>query len=237
MEITVYAMCYNESVMLPIFVAHYRERFPKCRIVIWDNNSTDGSQELARSLGCEVRPYESGGELRDSRHSEIKDTSWKTSPTAWSCVVDMDELCDITEAQLLEEDRARTSHIKFQGYDMISQSEDPDHTEATPLTWGKRNTHYDKTTFINRERIKEINWVPGCHNCFPTGTLRLQKGRYRMYHNKYIGLNWLLEKHRYSRERLSEENIKQGWGVQYQMKEDEIRREWDYIKSQSVKLK
>jgi hypothetical protein len=236
MKITFFATCYNEKEQLPKFVSHYRERFPECHIVIWDNHSTDGSREIAKNLGCEIRDYEFPNGFNEHVHQDLKDRSWRESETEWSCVQDMDELCDIWEADLIREDLAGTSHIRFEGYDMINMSDDPDSIDLDS-SWGKRNPMYDKTTFINRSRLTEVNWGIGCHNCNPRGQIRIQKGRYKMFHNKYIGLNWILERVRYSSSRWSQENRDNGWGVQYFQEEAKTRANWDYVKSLAQKIK
>ena len=235
MKITIFATCYNEKEQLPRFVAHYKERFPECHIVIWDSHSTDGSQDIARELGCEVRTYEFPEGFNEHIQLHIKDSSWRNSDTEWNCVQDMDELCDIWEEDLIKEDEAKTSHIKFQGYDMINMSDDPDSIDLNSA-WGKRNTMYDKTTFIHKGRIDAINWDIGCHICHPIGRVKRQIGTYKMIHNKYIGLNWLLERVRYSSERWSQENRDNGWGVQHFAKEEETRENWEYIKRLAEKL-
>ena len=43
MDITVYTIAYNEELMIPHFIAHYRKQFPNCKIVVFDNESTDNT--------------------------------------------------------------------------------------------------------------------------------------------------------------------------------------------------
>ena len=74
--ITIYSICYNEQVMMQFFINHYRNLFPNCRIVIYDNYSTDRTEEIALANGCEVIKYDSNNEIRDDLYLEIKNNCW-----------------------------------------------------------------------------------------------------------------------------------------------------------------
>lgn len=57
-RIAVLIPCYNERATIRKVVQDYREALPEADIYVYDNNSTDGSDELARQAGAIVR-YES----------------------------------------------------------------------------------------------------------------------------------------------------------------------------------
>ena len=46
--------CYNEAAALTVVVTAWREALPEAEIVVFDNNSTDGTGDLARRLGIRV---------------------------------------------------------------------------------------------------------------------------------------------------------------------------------------
>jgi glycosyltransferase involved in cell wall biosynthesis len=46
--------CYNEAAALPAVLAEWRGRLPRAEIVVFDNNSTDGTAEIARREGVAV---------------------------------------------------------------------------------------------------------------------------------------------------------------------------------------
>ena len=46
--------CYNEAAALPSVLAAWRAALPGAEIVVFDNNSTDGSGAIARGLGVRV---------------------------------------------------------------------------------------------------------------------------------------------------------------------------------------
>lgn len=46
--------CYNEAAAIAAVVAEYRQALPNAKIVVFDNNSSDGSAALAQEAGAEV---------------------------------------------------------------------------------------------------------------------------------------------------------------------------------------
>jgi glycosyltransferase involved in cell wall biosynthesis len=55
-RIAVAIPCYNEAAAIATVVAEFRAALPDAEIVVFDNNSTDGTGELARGLGVRVVP-------------------------------------------------------------------------------------------------------------------------------------------------------------------------------------
>lgn len=54
-EIAVLIPCYNESKTIEKVVKDYKEALPNATIYVYDNNSTDGSAEIAKKAGAIVR--------------------------------------------------------------------------------------------------------------------------------------------------------------------------------------
>ena len=54
-KIAVLIPCYNESVTIAKVVADYRAALPEADIYVYDNNSSDGTDEIARAAGAIVR--------------------------------------------------------------------------------------------------------------------------------------------------------------------------------------
>lgn len=54
-KIAVLIPCYNESRTIAKVVRDYRQALPDATIYVYDNNSTDGTDEIARRAGAEVR--------------------------------------------------------------------------------------------------------------------------------------------------------------------------------------
>ena len=74
MQITIYTVAYNEELMLPFFIKHYRTLFPECHIVVYDNQSTDRTVEIAKESNCEVIQYDTDNKISDRKYLEIKNT-------------------------------------------------------------------------------------------------------------------------------------------------------------------
>ena len=60
-KIAVLIPCYNESATIEKVVTDFKAAIPNARIFVYDNNSTDGTDEIARKAGAEVRyEYQQG---------------------------------------------------------------------------------------------------------------------------------------------------------------------------------
>ena len=60
-RIAVAIPCYNEAAAIATVIAQFRAALPEARIVVFDNNSTDGTGEIARGLGVRVVPVPEQG--------------------------------------------------------------------------------------------------------------------------------------------------------------------------------
>ena len=60
-KIAVLIPCYNESMTVAKVVADWKQALPEATVYVYDNNSTDGTAELARAAGAVVRhEYQQG---------------------------------------------------------------------------------------------------------------------------------------------------------------------------------
>ena len=211
--------------MLPYFVKHYRDNFPNCEIVVCDNESTDGTDKLALELGCKVISYSTGNKLSDRAYLEIKNNWWKDAKTDWVLVADIDEFCQINQRELKDEESIGTTLIRFAGYNMVNvgNSKHPD------FNTGVRAPMYDKNYLFNKKFISEINYEAGCHISHPKGNVAKSYHLYLCYHYRYISPEYLIERYKSYRHRLSDENKQRGWGSQYTLAADAIREEYSLI--------
>lgn len=232
--ITIYTITYNEEVLIQFMIDHYRERFPDCKIVVYDNMSTDDTVKIALANGCEVIPYDTNGQLQDSRYLKIKNNCWKDTATDWVLVCDLDELLDINNDQLKMEEKLGTTMVRCEFYDMINLKNDLD---IAGMKYGVKSPMPGKFCLFNKKFIKEINYEPGCHECKPIGTIRYSNQTYRLYHYVSVGENVTIEKFKIYKKRLSPENIKNGWGSQYLMTPEEIRQEYAEERSKATKIR
>src|SRR3989344_5632336 len=208
--ITVYTLAYNEELLIQFMIDHYRTRILDCRIVVYDNMSTDETVKIALANGCEVIPFDTNNEFQDRRHMDIKNSCWKEAKTDWVLMSDLDELLDINEAELKIEEGLKTTIIKSEGYDMVGTQ---DKIDLLNMKYGTRSEGYDKAYLFNKKFIREINYWVGSHECKPIGTVIYSKRAYKAYHYSYLNKGYILAKRKRNGKRLSPENLKNGWST------------------------
>ena len=54
-EVVVLVPCYNEEKTVGKVVCDFYDVLPKCRVIVFDNNSSDNSVDIARKAGAEIR--------------------------------------------------------------------------------------------------------------------------------------------------------------------------------------
>lgn len=188
MNINVFLMCFNEEILLPHTIKHYRNLIPSCKITICDNESTDNSVHLARSLGCEIISWSTGNIINDYKLQDMKNNCWKNVTNSWVIVADMDEYLMVTEEQLKCELEQHTSILQIQGLDMIGESKCINLTDINFEDINKYvESHYEskKLCFFVPD-IHEILYNVGAHTCNPQG--RNIKYSTNIYYNKHMSL-------------------------------------------------
>ena len=216
MDINIFLLCYNEEILLPHTISHYRKYLPNCKITIYDNESTDTSVELAKSLGCDVISWSSGNCIDDYKYRHIKNNCWKSIISGWIIMADMDEFLCVTEEELLEEYKCGTSILTIDGLNMIGESKTIflDDINLQNICKYKNYTWEYKNLCFLREKIVEMNYTVGCHRCDPSGEIVYSSNIYLNKHMEYLGLDYIQNKmiKRYER---SEKMRKNGLAVHY----------------------
>jgi glycosyltransferase involved in cell wall biosynthesis len=221
--ISIFTIAYNEEIMLPKFIEWYRERFHNCKIVVYDNYSTDNTEQIALQNNCEVIKYDSNGEIRDDLYLEIKNNCWKEATTDWVLICDVDELVNISKNDLENESINGTTIVKSEAWNMINTEDNPD-LKLTNIKWGSRVRQYDKFFIFNKVFVTEINYDPGCHTANPKGFIKFSQNKYKMYHFRALSEDYLVKRNKSFAERLSEKNLKNKWGYQYLEPEESMRK-------------
>ena len=232
--ITVYTICFNEELLLPYFIKHYRSNFPGCRIIVYDNYSTDATRTIAINAGCEVILYDTNNQLDDMKYLEIKNHCWQNQKDTWVIVADCDELFDINAEQLLWEAKQGATIIRSQGYDMVNMENNND---VHNITHAVANERYSKWYCFNTKQIKEINYTPGCHEANPVGRIKMSFSKYACYHYRYINPQFLIRRYNQNKLRMCDNNRKKGMGSQYFNNEHQIKAEFDRLRSEATLLR
>ena len=216
MEINIFILCYNESYLLPHTINHYKKYLPSCKITIYDNQSTDNSVKLALSLGCNVISWSSNNQINDHLYLKIKNNCWKNIKNGWIIMIDMDEFLCVTEDELLDEIKNETSLLNIKGIDMIGESNTLDLTDIDLQEIKKYKYHIpeNKNLCFFREKIEEMNYGIGSHECNPVGNIKYSSKIYYNKHMNWLGLNYIINKtlKRYERNELMRTY---GWCVHY----------------------
>ena len=231
MDIHVFFLCYNESALLPHTVHHYKKYLPSCKITVYDNESTDDSVMIAKSLGCSVLSWSSNNIHNEIEQVNLRNNIWKYVQSGWIIMADMDELVCVTENELRSEMNQGTSIINFVGMEMVGDSARVDLKDIDLQDIKKcvRNDMESKNLCFLRDKIIEMNYGPGSHSCNPQGEIKYSSTIYLNKHMNYLGIPFLLEKLQKRYER-NEEMRKYGMNIHYTNDEQEIlKRYYDVI--------
>ena len=203
MDIYVFLLCYNESVLLPHTIAHYRSYMPNCNIIIYDNMSTDNSVAIAESLGCLVIKWKSNG-MNDFRQSEIKNTCWRNITNGWVICADMDEWLCITDDDLYHEYLNGTTVLQIKGINIVGESNSILLNDVNLHRLNKGFYFYlehKKLCFFVPE-IKSVNYHIGAHQAKFTGNIKYSQKIYINKHMDLLGLPYFLNKKKNRTNRL-----------------------------------
>lgn len=234
MNIEVFAICYNEEIMLPYFLRHYSQMASK--ITIYDNYSTDRSEEICRSFEkVKVIKFDSGNQIRDDIYLQIKNNCWKGSKADWVIVCDIDEIVVELNAPTPIDDY---TVIMPDWYEMVSDrlpsTEDQIYRE---INEGVCQGQISKCLVFCPDKIKEINYHPGAHGIDAAGDVRvLHTSQMGILHYKYLSPEYVIERHRLFQSRLSKINIEMKWGVHYNNSAEEIRGRWKELWEKRVRI-
>lgn len=179
----------NDFQMLPLYLDHYRGKFPNCIFNIHLSNYPDdynGKEiKILKAKDCKISTIELGdnrmyyAELRNNftsqeeilksslafpeyvrKETDFKNNIWKNSNADWVIICDIDELLQIDEEELKEE---KGDIISFIGYQMIRYDKD---ALFSDLICGHPDPMFNKTS-IFKPTIDDINYLTGSHACEP----------------------------------------------------------------------
>lgn len=233
LRVHVYAICWNESGMLPHFLRYYSAFCEK--IFIYDNCSTDGSHEICKQFAkVHTKSYFTDNQIRDDIYLKIKNDCWKNSRGNCDYVV----ICDIDEfiyhpelPGFLEESHKKgVSLFRCKGYNMISQNYPAaDAQILQTIKEGTRSESFDKTLILDPNKIEEINYEFGSHGCSPIGELQFSVHEIKLLHYKYMGLDHMVTRYKEMGSRLSRQNKKLKLGHHYLFSSGKIKKEFRQV--------
>jgi glycosyltransferase involved in cell wall biosynthesis len=236
MKITIFLMCYNEELLLPYTLKHYRDRFPSAKFVLVDNYSTDRSCEIAKENGVEIRQFNSGDKQCEEYMLHIRNTIWNDVTEGWVIMCDMDEWLEINEQQLTEEEEKGVTIITTNGFSILGNSGTTDLSDIDLFNYDKGiwDLNYCKRILFRVPDVR-INYWWGCHQCFPAGNVKYSEAGYTLKHMNYLGLEYLIEKHR-KRYYRNDVMRSRGMNGHYTLEVEKVKAIFDNWMSKSVSM-
>lgn len=215
------SICWNESQFLPYFLSYYS--FVD-KIIIFDNFSSDNSIEIMKQFSnVEYCYYNTKEKIRDDVYLDIKNNLWKhyKNQCDWVIIVDIDEIIyhPLGIPNYLLSVPSDVGILQCNGFEMIC----PNILKATGETIfekcskGVPLTQLNKCSIINPKKVKEINYLAGCHACNPIVSGKtLKEPSFKLLHYKFVyPLQFLIQRYKLMSLRLSDENKKNSWGFHY----------------------
>lgn len=243
LEVHLYTLCYNEMALMPFAVDYWKTVADK--VFVLDNGSNDGSIEYLQSIpGVEVIHFGDGSGFNDKVNMRVKNHVWKASrgKADFVIVTDFDEFMyakDLRAELQGMKDRGETI-CKPRGYNIYSKTF-PEYQEGKLCheICGKAiaDKMFCKVAIFNPNEIREIRYEPGAHNCRPLGNVKWYSGdKIFLLHHKNIGLDYVLKRNKTYTKRMSADNRKMGWGVQYSVTEQKVTENFNntYNKCEDV---
>ena len=222
-KVDVYVLCYNEEKLVPFMLDYWAEF--ATNVYVCDNMSTDNSVELLlkeKRFNIEILTYNSNNELNDGIFLYLKNNIWKRSIGKCDFVV----MCDFDEALYSNNIIGELKYMKDNNmticfpkiFDMYSQefpTYDVDLLHDI-IKLGFPYQEFGKRLLFNPNEIKEINYAPGAHSCFPIGNVKYyDRENLFLFHYKSLSIEYILNRYKIYRERLSMLNKNNKWGIQY----------------------
>jgi len=236
MDITIFLLCYNEELLLPFTLKHYRDRFPNAKFVLVDNYSTDNTCNIAKENGMEIKQFESSDCQNEEIMMYIRNNIWNDVINGWVIMCDMDEWLEITENELINEDKNGTTIITTKGFNIVGNSKTIDLSDINLFTLneGVYDDNFSKNILFKVPDVR-INFWWGAHNCNPLGNVKYSENIYTLKHMNYLGIDYLVEKHRKRYER-NELMRYRGMNVHYSNEKTKVIEYFNSLYIQKVVL-
>lgn len=220
-------IAFNEAETIHLTIKHYQKFCSS--IIIWDNHSTDDTQDIAKSMGCKVKTFGRPGELSDRSYMELKNECWKKNHPGiekrdFVVVCDADEiLCEYT----IDRGSDPTTIFKTQGFNIFSHDIPKD--DWLEIQTGVYDDNYSKVIMFDPSAITDINYRIGCHVASPRGNVIWGDSHplLLLHYRNVGGPQRLVDRHNLYRPRMSEENLQRNWGHHYLISDEERVKEWE----------
>ncbi len=209
-KIEIHIIAYNEEIMLPFTIAHYKRMFGDPMIIVHDNFSTDKTVEIAEREGCLVIRFATEG-MNDTIQSMIKSQAAMSAQSDWVLCIDADEECLINTKDLEQLDADGINIVEFQGWNIFDNVSSP---WDIKVPRGVPCTGYSKPVLIRNHVFKSISFAAGAHSVIVGAKdglgAKWSKDTYKLLHYKHWSSDWNINRSAELGARQSNDNKARG---------------------------
>ncbi|MCW3476609.1 glycosyltransferase family 2 protein [Limobrevibacterium gyesilva] len=236
MTVWLYALCWNDARMLPLFFRHYDEWVD--RYVLFDDGSTDATLDIvAAHPKVETRRFVRSVEGSFVASATLlQNAFWQESRgrADWVVVTAIDEHLHHPDAPdgmrgyLARCQAAGVTALPALGFQMIADAfPQPGVHLASTHRMGAPHADMNKLSLFDPNRIEATNYVVGRHAAMPAGQVVYPAtDEVVNLHYKYMGLAYLAARHRELAGGLGVHDRARRWGHQYDWSAGELDASW-----------
>ena len=227
MKIQCHLLARNEAHILPYTLRHYATMCDK--MFVHDMGSTDGTLNIAKMFGAEIRNWDTKGEFNDNLNNRIKNECWHGLNPDWTMVLDADEIIYFPKGvmeTLSAYDGQNLAVARPHGFEMLHDTwPNPKGQIYDEAKCGARLNDYSKPVLFAPKRIERIRFSTGAHtldeikvvgNASPVNLLEYSDPPCYLLHYHQIGpADKIAARYDEHTSRMSEANIKNHWGCQW----------------------
>lgn len=238
-SIEIHIVTYNEEIMLPFTLQHYKKMFSNVTFVIHDNYSTDNTVQIATDAGCSVELFDSEGGMNDVIHAKIKETAILNSNADWVLCIDCDEECFINDNDLMELNIKGINAVQFEGWNIFDAVNTP-FDIVEPM--GIQDSGYSKPVlYKGKQFFKDIHLAVGIHtihNITPSegNIVNWSKNEYKLLHYKHWSIDWNLKRSAELSVRQSDTNKKHSYSYHFALPENVHRQFFETHYNNRIKI-
>jgi hypothetical protein len=241
MRIDLYTITWNEQRLLPFFFEYYAPWVD--RFIVFDDGSDDGTAEvLARHPKVDLRSFPPKGRSFVLAALGVWENAWKESRgrADWVVVTNVDEFVFHPAGMRGYLARCAAEGVTIihpRGYEMVGDVfPEPGASLVDSVPWGVPMFGKDKRQVFNPNAITDINYIPGRHQCRPTGTVvEPRTVEAALLHYKYVQpQGYLLQRQQALGRRMLEDDVRSGFGKQYRLVPEQILGLYEWLKFHAI---
>ena len=240
MRIEVFTFCWNEMTVLPFAVDYWR-RYAD-HVTVFDNGSTDGSIEFMQQHSdlITIEHWDTNNQINDRMLLDAKNEAWKRARGSADLVVvaDMDEMLIPVGNELQRMLDEGYTVCTPRWFTMMSD-EVPTHEDGKLLHEIRPYAIQSpgKVIVFDPNKIDNVNYDPGAHQCRPEGFVQwFDGGIYCLHTDHNFSLDHKIERYRQMNARQSAINRQKGWGIHYGFSAEHLTNWWAEAWQQTTDL-